>query len=138
MSFLSFRSSGLHIALEDNRRADFIHQRLVPTLFLFQTAVNHRLMRQDRRESFIVILNRHVRICLPPPVDKLLHPLEILTRLPVWLIGFPYHDALNGLPAEIICQIIEQRRSRNSRQSAGNNLQRIGDCQSCTLLSVIY
>ena len=94
-------------------------------------------MGQDRGKTLVEILDRHFWHSLAPTVHKLLHTLEILARLTVRLAGLTNHDALHSLLGQIAFQPIEKFRRRNSRQPACNNLQWVGDCYTCTLLTVI-
>ena len=94
-------------------------------------------MSQDRSETLVIELYGNLRHCLTPTVDKLLHTLQILTGLSVRLAGFAYYNTLHLLTSDICLQIIKQLRRGDSRQSPSYNLKRIGDCQSCTFLTVI-
>ena len=94
-------------------------------------------MGQHRGETLVEILDRHLRYGLTPAVDELLHTLQVLAGLTVGLTGFTNDDALYRLLGQIGLQPVEKLRRRNSRQPACNNLQWVGDCYTCTLLTVI-
>ena len=85
-------------------------------------------MCQYGSKALIIILYRNLGHCLTPPIDKLLHTLQVLTRLPVWLPGLSNNDTLHLLMGDICLQILKKSRSSNSRQPSRYNLERIGDC----------
>ena len=95
-------------------------------------------MRQYRCETLIVELDRNLWHCLPPTVDKLLYALEVLTRLTIGLTRLANDDTLHFLTGYICLQIFKELRSSDSRQPSRYHLERIGDCQTRTFLSVIY
>lgn len=128
----------LHISLQYYRCTDLVYKRLVlPCLFL-QSAVYYCPVCHDGGETLVIILYGNVRTDLAPSVYKLLNTGEIFARAPVCLHRLAHNDKLYRLTADISLYIIEQLMRRNSRQSSGYNLQRIGDCQACTFLPVIY
>ena len=94
-------------------------------------------MGQDRGEPLIVIVDGNSGNGLAPAVDKLLHARQILAGLPIGLTRLANDDALHLLTGHVGLQPFEQLRSRDSRQSSRNNLERIGDCQSGALPAVI-
>ena len=74
---------------------------------------------------------------LAPAVDKLLNALQVFAGLTIRLPGLTYDDTLNLFATDILLQPVEQLRRRNSRQPSCNNLQRVGDCYTGTLATVI-
>ena len=95
-------------------------------------------MGQHGGEALVVVLDGDVRTLFAPAVDKLLDTCQILAGLAVRLAGLANDDTLHGLTTHVLLQIIEQLRRRDSRQPACYDLQWVGDCQSCTFLSVVY
>ena len=85
-------------------------------------------MCQHRRKTFVVELHGNFRLLLAPAVYKLLHAGQVLAGLTVGLTRLAHHDELHLFLNYIAAQIVEQFRSSNSRQPAGNQLQRVGDC----------
>ena len=83
------------------------------------------------------IVDGNLRHGLAPAVDKLTDTLQILAGLSVGLTWFTNDDALHRLASHILAKIVEKLGSRNSCQPAGYELQRVGNCQSCTFLSVV-
>ena len=131
-------SATLQVALEDDSGRDFIDEGLVLTVFLLQAAIDHCPMGEHGGETLIHIFYGDGWLRLSPTVDKLLHAGQILTWLPIRLHRLTNDDALYRLLSHIGHQIIVERGCRNSRQPSGYNLQRIGDCYSCTSFTVIY
>ena len=95
-------------------------------------------MGKHRRKTLVVVFYRNLRHGIAPTVNELLHALEILAGLTIRLTGFANNHALYGLTRHILLKEIKQFRSSDSRQPAGYQLKRVGDCQTCTFLSVIY
>ena len=125
------------IVFQDNRSGDLIHQSLVLTSLLLQATLQHRLMGQHRGKPLVEELDGHLGNSLSPTIDKLLHTRHVLTGLTVRLPGLTDDDSFHRLLGQIGLQPVKEFRRRNSRQPSGNNLQRVGDCQSCTLLAVV-
>ena len=96
------------IVLKNDGGRYFVNQAFILTGFLFQAAVEHRLMGQHRGETLIVILNRNIWYCLTPTVDKLLNARQVLARLTIWLTGFTDDDALHLLLGQIGLQPIKK------------------------------
>ena len=125
------------VVLEDDGGRNFVDQRLVLTGLLPKTAIEHRLMSQYRGEALIIVFDGQFRMGFAPTVDELLHARQVLTRLAVGLAGLADDDTLHLLTLDILLQPVEQLRRRNSRQPSRNNLQRVGDCYTGTLATVI-
>ena len=126
-----------HIVLQNDSGADFVHQLLVLPRLPAQSAVDHGLMGQDRRETLVIIVHRHLRHLLATPGNELPHTLQILARPSVGLTRFTDNDALNLLTGDIVLQERHQSGRRNSRQPSRDNLERVGDCKSCAFLAVV-
>ena len=114
-----------------------INQCFILPSLLSQPTVTHCLMGQHRRVALIVIVYRNLWVGFTPAIDKLLHPLQVFTRFTIGLTRFANNNTFHFLALDITLQPVEQFRRRNSRQPSCNNLQRIGDCQTCTLATVV-
>ena len=125
------------VVLEDDGGRNFVDQRLVLTGLLPKTAIEHRLMSQYRGETLIIVFDGQFRMGFAPAVDELLHACQVLAWLAVGLAGLADDDTLHLLTLDILLQPVEQLRRRNSRQPSCNDLQRVGDCYTGTLATVI-
>ena len=125
------------VVLEDDGGRNFVDQRLVLTGLLPKTAIEHRLMSQYRGETLIIVFDGQLRMGFAPTVDELLYARQVLARLAIGLAGLADDDTLHLLTLDILLQPVEQLRRRNSRQPSRNNLQRVGDCYTGTLATVI-
>lgn len=135
---LRLSTSRRHIILQDDGGTDFIDNGLVlPGLFA-QSPVNHSAMGQYGGEALIIIFDGHRGYGLTPASHKLPHPLQILAGLAIGLAGLTDNDALHRFAGNITLEIGHQFRCRYSGQPSRYNLQGVGHCQSCTLLTVIY
>ena len=125
-----------HIVLQDDGCTNLVDKRLVLSSLLLQPPINHCSMSQHRGKALIVELNGYL-LMIAPTVDKLLHSLQVLTGLSIGLAGFANNDSLNWFTSDVVDKKIVECGRRNSRQSACNDLQGIGDCYSCTFLTVV-
>ena len=94
-------------------------------------------MCQHGSETLVIVLDGDVGTLLAPAVNELLDTSQVLAGLTVGLSGLADDDALHLLALGVSLEVIEKLRSGNSRQPSGYELQRVGDCQSCTLLTVV-
>ena len=95
------------IVLENDGGGYLVNQSFVLTGFLLQTTVEHRLMGQYGGESLVVVLDGHLGNGFPPTGNKLLHTLQIITRLTIGLSGFANDDPLQRLFSPVGLQPIE-------------------------------
>lgn len=130
---------GAHVILKYDGGTDFINQSLVlSSLFFSDSALKNGLMGQHRREALVIEHNGNLGMCLPPSVDKLLHPRQILRRFSTQLGRLANDDALHLFFLNVSREIIEEVAGSDCHQSVCNDLQRIGDSQSATFLTVVY
>lgn len=125
------------IVTQDDGSTDLVDQLFVLARLFPQSSVNHRLMSQDRGETLVVVFDGNLRLMFAPTIDELLHSCHILTWLSVRLTWLTDDNPLNWFTTDVIQQKVIQFRRRNSRQSARNNLKRIGDCYTSAFLAVV-
>ena len=94
-------------------------------------------MGQYRRKALVIELDRYLRNGLAPAVDKLQNTSQVLAGLTIGLTRLTNYDALYRLAGYVALKPLEKLRSSDSRQSTRNQLQWIGDCQSCTFPTVV-
>lgn len=138
LSKLRFVRMGPHIVLQNYGCADFVHQLLVLPCLPPQASVNHSLVGQYRSEAFVIIVDWHLRNLFPQPGHKLSHAIQIFARTSVGLTRLTNNYAFHTFTGNIFLEKSHQTGCRDSRQPSCYNLKRVGDCQSCTLLAVVY
>ena len=129
--------SRLHIALQDDAGAYFIHESLVLPVFLLQSGIEHGAMGKHRGEPFVHHLNGYVGEHLLQPVDEggdAPHVFGVFARI---LPGQSHHNAFNLFTLHIVGDEGLQLRRRHGGQSVGNDLQRVSHGQSRAFLTVV-
>lgn len=107
-------------------------------VFFLQASVDHGPMSQHRREPFIVIYDGYCGARFLPSRHELPHAFEVFAGLPISLFWFAHNDQLHLLPFGVVEQEVDQCRRRNCYQPVADNLQRVGNSDACSFLSVIY
>ena len=133
--FIFFR---FQIRLQNNRGADFVYQSFVlPVLFL-QPSGKHRLMRQDRSETLVIQLNRHIGKLFLQLVHKRDDAFHVLRILVIHLFGMSDNDTLYRFAPDIVQHKVHQLGRRDGGKPVRDNLHRVGHRDARALLSVIY
>lgn len=125
------------VVLKNNGGTYLVHQSFVLTCLTSYAAVDDGLVRQYRREALVEELYGYLRFLLAPLSHELLYACQVFARLAIELSRFADDDAFHILALHIVAEKLHKLTRRNGRQSARNNLERIGDCYACALLSIV-
>ena len=127
-----------HVVLQEYGGTDFVDECFILTGLLAQSAVDHGLMCQNGSEPLVVCLNGNLRHGFAPSPHELHHALPVLAGLAICLAWLTDDYSLHFLAGSVVLQPVEKFMGSDSHQSACNDLQRIGDCQSGTFTPVVY